>query len=184
MAEAVKCTFAMWVKRTFGIGNFGGPPRRDGRQLRPPPPKSLAVGRGRRHNHYGFVDKWFNLLGLFREGSAPVRGVEWVYYIIKVIVGKCLVFVTKWKGLSSSIMKIVKLGKGFDDYGFVHAGVRELAAPGAAAPVRLPVQRYFLYCAQYSASVPPGACWLPPHLAGQVAPASGPLQVYSVGKWP
>ena len=43
------------------------------------------------------------------------------------------------KGLSSSIMKIVKMSKGFDNYGFVHAGVRELAAPGAAAPVRLSV---------------------------------------------
>ena len=77
----MKGTFVKWVKCTFGIGNFGGPPRRDGWQLRPPPPESLAVGRGRRHNLYGFVDKW---------------------YIGKVIGGKGLVFATVRKGLTTT----------------------------------------------------------------------------------
>ena len=85
-----------------------------------------------------------------------------VNYYVKVIVGKGLVFLTKRKGLSNSMMKgIVMVSKGFVDYDFVHAGVRELAAPGANAPVRLSVQSCYLYSAQYSASVPPGACWAP-----------------------
>ena len=34
------------------------------------------------------------------RGCTPVRGVELVYHIDKVIVGKCLVYLRKWKGLS------------------------------------------------------------------------------------
>ena len=62
------------------------------------------------------------MLGLFREGSAPVRGEVWVNYIGKVIVGKGLVFLTERKGLSNSMVKCIgKVGKGFADYVFVHA---------------------------------------------------------------
>ena len=61
------------VKGTYGLLLKDGfvSPRRDGWQLRPPPPKSLAFGRGRRHIPYvGCIDLCF----LFREASAASAG--------------------------------------------------------------------------------------------------------------
>ena len=81
LMRSMKCIF---LKRDFGMGGVftvAISPRRDER-LRPlrgipaAPPKSLAFGRGRRHNYYCFFVKWFFFLDLFREGSegAPQCG--------------------------------------------------------------------------------------------------------------
>ena len=110
------------------------PPRRDER-LRPisgipaAPPKSLAVGRGRRHNLYVFGN---DLYFLFREASAPVRGAAAVGSDDNK--GKGLVLL--WKGLSNSFTEFVLKSKGFDNYGFVHAG-EGINSAGGCAPARL-----------------------------------------------
>ena len=104
----MKGTFVKWVKCTFGIGNFGGPPRRDGWQLRPPPPESLAVGRGRRHNPYGFVDKWFDLLFLFREAKCCQCGGQLQVNRCYNYMGKCLKLAVMGKGLHSYCYVVVE----------------------------------------------------------------------------
>ena len=96
------------------------PPRRDER-LRPisgipaAPPKSLAVGRGRRHNLYVFCN---DLHFLFREASAPVRGAAAVVAVDYKGMGLDLLR----KGLFCGMVEvIVVMCKGFiDDYYLVH----------------------------------------------------------------
>ena len=100
--SSMKCIL---LRRHFGMGVIFAEaisPRRDER-LRPlrgipaAPPKSLAFGRGRRHN---YLFKWNIFLGLFREDAvAPVRGVVTIFCFVKV--GKCLVYLHFGKGTSN-----------------------------------------------------------------------------------
>ena len=104
-----KCSYGKSLLEKCSYDDFGMDiftvaisPRRDER-LRPlrgipaAPPKSLAFGRGRRHN---YLFKWNIFLGLFREDAvAPVRGVVSIFYFVKV--GKCLVYLHFGKGTSN-----------------------------------------------------------------------------------
>ena len=89
----VKCTYGNLGAVGYIIGAFftaAAPPRRHGRQLRPPPAKSLAFGRGRRHNPYfeGTLDKWF-ISGLVNMGKGFVFMIDgkWTFTTIYSIMG-------------------------------------------------------------------------------------------------
>ena len=105
--NGAKCILLPWNFGFGGVYKWFTTPRRDGWQLRPPPPESLAFGRGRRHISYVAYDI-FDMLFLFREAKCCQCGGQLQVNRCYNYMGKCLKLAVMGKGLHSYCYVVVE----------------------------------------------------------------------------